>query len=290
MHVLILGVCGVLGSRLAASAIDEGFNVTGFKRSTSNTHRIDALKEDIRLFDTDSSDDMLKASSWQYDCVVNTITSYGRSGESRDQVRFANCNLPTRLLVMANRIGASRFINCDTNLVRSLNFYSKTKGEFATFGKEFGNKNEIDFVNLRIGTFYGAVANDEQFSTFIIKKCLANSEKVILTGGSKTRDFIYIDDVVSAIMHVCMLRELPCGQDIYVGTGELTSIGEFAALVRNVTCSTSRFSFGSPGENQATFETISASGIGLQKYGWSCLYPLDQGIRCAVAEFKRQHV
>ena len=79
MNILISGICGALGSRLAEKALISGHAVTGLKRSTSDIMRIAPIKANIKLYNIDITTDMSELEKNKFDIFsffsleVNTV-------------------------------------------------------------------------------------------------------------------------------------------------------------------------------------------------------------------------
>ncbi|ALV23672.1 nucleoside-diphosphate-sugar epimerase [Campylobacter iguaniorum] len=94
----------------------------------------------------------------------------------------------------------------------------KLSNEF--FIKQYCNKYNIDYTILRIFNMYGKNDNFSIISKII--KAAKNKEIInLINNGTGIRDFIHVDDVVSIIMQVVNISNLPI---LNVGTGEKKSI------------------------------------------------------------------
>jgi nucleoside-diphosphate-sugar epimerase len=63
-------------------------------------------------------------------------------------------------------------------------------------------------LNLKVQHFYGPGDDPAKFITGLIAQCLANVPEIRLTEGRQQRDFIYVSDVVSAMLAL-LEREAP---------------------------------------------------------------------------------
>ena len=287
MHILISGVCGALGSRLAQEALSLGYTVSGLKRTSSNIDRIAPFEADIKIFNIDLNEEMFELENHSFDTLIHTITNYGRSGESALEMYYDNVQLPTKLLNIANRMGVQSFINCDTSLDRGHNNYSSTKAYFAEISKEFSDNNSIDFINAKLGTFFGDMRNEKQFTTLIIKKCLMNLTKIDLTHGRQQRDFIHIDDVVGALLFIIKNKHKYKFSDFYIGSGEMVSIREFSEQVLKITGAGSKLNFGKVFSKEEPEQNFDFHGVDPRTLGWKSSFTLEQGIRKTIDDYTR---
>jgi UDP-glucose 4-epimerase len=103
-----------------------------------------------------------------------------------------------------------------------------------TIGELWG----IETVALRIFNAYGPgqsmpVAHGPVVPRFL-RQALSGGSLVIFGDGQQTRDFIYITDVVEALLQAAHLRGVN-RQVINIGSGRETSVNELSRLVEDTT-------------------------------------------------------
>ena len=102
----------------------------------------------------------------------------------------------------------------------SLQASLKLSNEF--FIKQYCNKYNIDYTILRIFNMYGGNDNFSIISKII--KSVKNKEVLnLINNGSGIRDFIHIDDIVSIVIEILNIKNLPI---LNVGTGNKKSVKE----------------------------------------------------------------
>jgi len=295
--VLILGGTGYLGSRLAAACVAEGWQVTVLKRRTSDLHRLEGL-EDVALVDLEDggSDGAFHAVSGA-DVVVHAAGAYGRSGEGCADLLEANTTLPLRLLDAAVAAGTPTFVSAGTSLNETLNGYALSKHQFSQWGELVCANCRMLFLDASIEHFYGPGDNDMKFVTHAARAFLAGEEEYGLTPGEQERDFIYIDDVVSAF--VAIMRQAPQMapgyREIDVGSGESVTIRHFIEVLRELSHSATRPVFGALPYRPHEVMHSCADTTSLRELGWSPRVCLRDGItkmldgerRCAVDRLQR---
>jgi nucleoside-diphosphate-sugar epimerase len=284
-RILITGVTGFLGSHLAKTLIDHGYEVVALKRKSSDLSRINALLPKLSLFDVDELEFSAPFSAGgKIDAVIHTATCYGRNGESPSEVFAANTVFPLKLLEAAVQAGTRIFINTDTILDKYLNLYSLSKNQFLQWGNYFSQKNKIRFVNLKLEHFYGAGDDDSKFTSYVIKSCIQNSPVLKLTLGEQRRDFVYVDDVVSA--YLAVLGDVSARDEWFmefdVGSGHSVSIREFVETVHRITHSKTSLAFGAIEYRQGEVMNSQADIHALESLGWHCKYSLEQGLEMTI--------
>jgi UDP-glucose 4-epimerase len=95
----------------------------------------------------------------------------------------------------------------------------------------------IETVILRVFNAYGPGQNLPPFHPPVVPRflhqALGGGSLVVFGGGGQTRDFVYVDDVVEALVAAATAADVD-RRIINVGCGRETSINELAALVSEV--------------------------------------------------------
>ena len=282
MKILLTGATGYLGSNLARAFVADGHHVVVLKRQTSKLLRLAGIEQQLYFYDVENLD-LAKPFQEQgpIDVVVHTATSYGRAGESASEVFEVNTVFPLRLLEMAILFNTDTFFNTDTILYPYLNAYSLSKKQFSDWGKQLSTNNKIRFLNIRLEHMYGPGDDSSKFTTWIIEQCLANVSEIKLTPGEQQRDFIYVDDVVSAYQLLLKQRSaLEAGfLSVDLGSGNPVSIREFTSLVFKLSNSSSNLKFGALPYRKSEIMHSSADLGLLTRLGWHPRVPLRAGIQ-----------
>lgn len=280
--ILLTGITGFLGSKLAIELVNNGYEVIALKRKSSSLTRIECIEKDVQLYNIEEIDyaNVFEAHS-EIDFVIHTATAYGRNNESPWEIFEANTGFPLKLLDAASKANVKKFINTDTILDKYLNLYSLSKNHLLEWGKFYSMKNKIEFINMRLEHFYGSGDDNSKFTSFVINKCIANEDILQLTPGEQKRDFIYIDDVVSAYMIVLEKANINKNKwfDEYdVGSGDSVTIKEFVQTVHRLTNSKIELNFGALPYRKGEIMSSSAEVKGLLDLGWGCKYNLEEGL------------
>lgn len=232
-RILLTGATGFLGSHLLKSFIAQGFEVTIIKRSTSDTWRISELLDRIQTYDVDQVPVSKILEEVKPDIVVHTACTYGRGGESLADIANTNLIFGLSLMEEAIRQGVKLFVNTDTLLPKEVNAYSLSKAQLAEWLFQFSDK--IKVINLKIEHMYGPLDDSKKFVSWLINE-MRNKEGVInLTSGIQKRDFIYIDDVVSAYnVAIENQNKLNGWTSLDVGTNTFIEVKEFILSLADI--------------------------------------------------------
>lgn len=284
--ILLTGVTGYLGSCLSHALVSNGFKVIGLKRASSEMTRLYGIVDKIEIYNVDQETIERVFAEHNIDTVIHCATNYGRANELLEELLESNVLFPLKILEQASLHGVNSFINTDTSLNENANAYSMTKSQFKQWGKYFADEKKISFINLRLEHFYGPNDGANKFTTFLIRSCLANKDKISLTLGEQVRDFIYIDDVVSAYLAVLSKVETksPRYIEIDVGSGKSFAIKEVSKLIHELTGSKSILEYGAVPyrENEPMF--LQANTSYLEDIGWKCSYTLKDGLTRTIEE------
>jgi UDP-glucose 4-epimerase len=111
---------------------------------------------------------------------------------------------------------------------------------------------------------------------------LARRPTTIYGDGSQTRDFVFVDDVVSAFMAA---REKGDGELINVGSGKELSVTELHTRLTELTGNRFEPIYGGarPGELQRIYVDPSKAG---EVLGWRPTVELEEGLKQTVAWFR----
>ena len=227
MTILLTGATGFLGSHLLKALVNKSYEVVVLKRSTSNMWRLKGFENTFKSYDIDQVP-LQKAFEEQYiDTIIHTACVYGRKGESIQQI------LETNLMLGIELLNTGTFFNTGTLLYKYLNYYALSKKQFEEWLQLASDK--IQVVNLKLEHMFGEQDGNDKFTSWILNELQQEKNIIPLTAGTQKRDFIYIDDVVSAYL-TCLEQapQLKAFNDIEVGTGVLTPVKTFVILVKEV--------------------------------------------------------
>lgn len=289
--ILLTGATGFLGSHLLKAFLRNEYEVVVLKRATSNTWRIEAELEKCVVYDIDNEGLNSIFMNNDIDIVVHTACNYGRGKILMSDVVAANVLFGTQLLTKSIAYGVGTFINTGTLLPKDVNIYSLTKHHFSEYLELYSS--EIQVIDIQIEHMYGSNDDDNKFIMWLINKMRFSNEPISLTSGVQQRDFIYVDDVVNAYLHLINIRKGLSSYSKYdLGTGVFTPVKDFILKIKAQL--EERFSvdigdclqFGAIEYRSNDIMIPDLDNSPLLESGWIPKVSVDQGISQIIKELK----
>ncbi|RVT46919.1 NAD-dependent epimerase/dehydratase family protein [Rheinheimera sediminis] len=286
--VLLTGATGFLGSNLLKALLDQEYKVVILKRSTSDIWRIKQYMDRVVSYNIDIDPISLAFEQQRIDCVIHTACHYGRNGDSLHLIVESNLMFGLKVLDAAIAHNVNTFINTDSMLPRELNAYSLSKKQLVDWLKQQSEK--IQVINLKLEHMYGPKDDTTKFVPWVVSQLRQNKIEIKLTKGEQQRDFIYIDDVVSAFLTVFdNIRSLGQFSEFDVGTGKLISVKSFLLQLKQAYedsfgASPTTLAFGLLPYRDGEMMTVEVNNQALISLGWSPKICLKQGIENSLKE------
>lgn len=320
---MITGGCGFIGTRLVA-ALKKGRvggirvvdNLTvGTQADLSSVTEFDVLdprmeeypspnrKVQLLVADINDADTMMRAARGQH-IVVHLAANAGvfQSVENPRMDCTTNVFGTLNMLEAARHANAERFIFASSGAPigeakppiheelaphpASPYGASKLAGEgyCSAYARTFG----LETVALRFGNVYGPGSGHKQSVVAkFIRDVMATGILHINGTGNQTRDFIFIDDLVEAVMLAANAPEIG-GEVFQIATQRETTVSEIAELVSSIM---SKFGYPAPKleYNEARLGDVernfSSTTKARQRLGWQSKTSLDLGIEATVRWF-----
>lgn len=293
MKILLTGASGFLGSALALHWRNTGHQVALLLRPTSQLHRLRGFDAsfDIGRCTTDAEVEAF-VRKVQPEVVVHTACAYGRQGETSLQLFDANLRLGLVILqALQHTAQPVSFINTGSALEPDVSPYALSKHQFAQWGRmlaaQLGGK--LRFVNVLLQHMYGPGDDASKFTTHVLQACHRNEPVLQLTVGEQARDFIYIDDVVSAYdTLLTQSHQLDAVLDIEVGSGVAPTIRQFVETAHHLTASRTELLFGALPYRANEAMHCRANIERMTQLGWHPAFDLNAGLKKTIElEFKQ---
>lgn len=266
MNLLILGASSYLGLRLLENLKeDTSYSVYCFIRSEESQKKIESITSRVHFIDS------VEQCRLNFDVIINFIVDYGKNKDLED-LRKINIDYPFNII---NSIEFETIINTSTALPKHVSAYSQTKNELEEkLVLSFKNKRVI---NLKLQQFYGPGTTTQNFITFLIDKMKTN-QSIDLSPCLNSRDFIFVDDVISAIKIIIEKRNEIKTTNIDLGTGETLLLKNVVEEIKNKTSSHSTLNFGALPARKNEPLIMKADITFLKTLGWQPKTDFNDGI------------
>lgn len=279
-RIIVSGASGYLGSRLVHEMLRQNFLITAIINKTSDFSNFAQYQKNLKIVERKN---LKSAFEEKVDGILHTATLYGRRGESNSEILDCNLAFPLELLQEATKHNVAFFINTDTSIDKATNAYSLSKKQFVEWAEFLARDEKISFINVILEHFFGPDNNNTNFISSIISSLRSGKEKIDLTEGKQKRDFIYIDDAISAFMIIlknCFAQKnFLSSQNFNIASGKPISIRQAVETIHRLSNSSVELCFSAlpyrKFEKMESEVDISA----LEKLGWKPKISFEEGIK-----------
>jgi nucleoside-diphosphate-sugar epimerase len=165
--------------------------------------------------------------------------------------------------------------------------YAAAKHASSTYSRMYAAIYQLPVTIARVFMVYGPDQPDAtKVIPYVITRLLSGSAAE-LSSGTQQFDWVYVDDVVDALLVIASRRDL-MGETIDVGTGQLASVRSVAERLAERFDARDRLLFGRrsdrAGEPTRTADVAATEA----RIGWRSRYSLDEGLNRTVAWYRAQ--
>lgn len=288
--ILVTGGAGFIGSRLVNCLVDIGLDPVVLDDLSGGDVR--SLPGGVRLVEADISDPGVVEiiSRLAPEAVIHTAAQVSVAASSRDPSRDRVVNVEGTANVISGAVsgGASRLVfvssggavygDCDGATEHTLPGPASYYGSHKYLAERYVELSGLSYAIARLANVYGPGqrADLEGGVVSIFLRLLSAGGPVTINGGGdQRRDFVYVDDVVDALLTMLYSHK----DGLYnVGTGESTSVSELLRACEAVTrpATETRSALPKPGDVR---ESRLLSDHLTQELGWTPHHSLLEGLK-----------
>jgi nucleoside-diphosphate-sugar epimerase len=303
-NVLVTGASGFIGGHLVARLLSEGSRVTVLVRSSSALPGQWRDRVSVVACDDFSGSGLRRVLRAPVDTVFH-LAAYGVRPNLRDvdEMIAINVGLPAALvrlcaewrarMVMAGtfseyRSPSSQDLLTEASPLEQAKLYGSSKAAGGLMASAIANSGGTGFRLLRLFKAYGAGEAPHRLLPALVDG-LAKREQVAISAGAQVLDFVYIDDIVEAMLRADAHCHAKGGIATWnVATGRARSVREFAERVAAaMNADPSLLGFGAIGMRKDDEPWLVGSPDLLRsELGWQPSIGLDEGVRAAVAALR----
>ena len=234
MKVLLTGIAGFIGSQVAMKLLSRGDEVVGIDNINSyydpklKKDRLDLIKKEATSLkvkfsffkgDISSKKDLEECfNSTKFDYVINLAAQAGVRQSLKDPDSYVQSNLVgfVNILEACRHNDVRHLIYASTSSVYGLNsqlpfseklmadhpaqLYAATKRSNELMAHSYSHLFDLPTTGLRFFTVYGPWGRPDMALFLFTKSILEEKPIKVFNEGKHTRDFTYIDDIVSGII------------------------------------------------------------------------------------------
>lgn len=254
MQFLITGAAGFLGSALANRLVKDGHGVRGFDDLSTGDPAV--LSPEVQFTRGDVND---RPKLWtmlqDVDCVFHLAARVlvPESVLYPREYNLVNVGGTVTLMEAMRDVGIQRVVMISSGAVYGLQEtqpllesaalfpgspYAVSKLAAEAYVRTIGRLNAIETVCLRVFNAYGPGQHLPPVHAPVIPNFLRQAQQngtiVIHGDGSQTRDYVYVDDVVSAMVAAAIAPDVN-ERIINIGSGTESSVRQLVDLVLEAT-------------------------------------------------------
>jgi UDP-glucose 4-epimerase len=294
-RVAVTGSTGFIGMHLLRGLHAVGAEIVAIAAADKHIERWDGLTfpvEQVILDDRCNLGDAIRRAKAEYVIHLSAFVSTERSLHALEETLRQNL-LPTiSVLTAAAEVQVGRVVlmgSCEEYSQKTSPFdtalatdpsspYGASKAAATAYARMFTNSFRLSTVVLRPSVVYGP-GQGERMLISQVMKALAKNRRVEVTLGEQTRDFIYVEDAVKAI--ISSLTVPSAEGDVWnVGSGEIVTVRDCLERIERITGRTGLIEYGkrSYSENEIFQYEPKVQGT-YAAFDWKPSVTLDQGLQ-----------
>ncbi|PIR47278.1 UDP-glucose 4-epimerase [Candidatus Uhrbacteria bacterium CG10_big_fil_rev_8_21_14_0_10_50_16] len=299
-RIIVTGGCGFIGSHLVSRLLQDGHEVLVI--DNMSTGKVEYIQGTCAIQKLDVWADgkkMTKAfQKFRPDVVFHLAAQKVVQSSMENPILDAQENIlgSINVLEAMRAVGGGRVVFAstaavydpaarvpiqETSLVRPISPYGVSKRSAEMYMWDYSEHYPIAAISLRFSNAYGP-RGVNAVNTFI-ELMLKGEAPTIFGTGEKTRDFIYVDDIVEAYLRA--MKTSWCGE-LNIATDTETSIKELTSLVATAVGKEINPIFADDREGEIFRSRLDATQA-KEVLGWSAKVRVAEGIAKTVEWYKQ---
>ena len=291
---LVTGAAGFVGARLCQVLAQRGYEVHGVVSPSSNTWRLDGQPGTVQhVVDLRDFDAVKRTVATIAPTVIYSLAAHGAYPHQTDARRIAETNvlgltnlleaseaIDYRVLVHAgssSEYGRKSVPMRETDELIPETVYGVTKAAQSLLCRQWSHQHGRPIVVFRLFSVYGPLEEPTRLIPRLITAML-DEAPLALVSPRTSRDFIFVDDVVEALLKVDRLERLR-GAILNLGTGVQTSLADVVAALESIAGKPLRAEWGAmPARPWDTDTWVADTTLLSQALDWTPPTPFRTGL------------
>lgn len=250
-RTLVTGAGGFVGANLLRRLVQDGHRVTGVLGPAGDRWRLNGMEDRAELVDVDLRDqDALRrlvhrvAPEWTFH-----LAAHGAYSWQNDARRILDTNLMATvgLIDVCRETGCDAFVHAGSSseygikdhapseeeLAEPNSRYAVAKAAATLFCRYVAQYEDFPAVTLRLYSVFGPYEDPRRLVPAVVMRARHN-ELPPLVAPEVARDFVWVDDVVEALVLAAEAAGDRRGTIYNVGSGVQTSMAELVDIARRV--------------------------------------------------------
>jgi UDP-glucose 4-epimerase len=300
MRYLVTGGAGFIGSNTVDELVRRGHDVVVLDDlSTGKAANLDQVSTKIRLIqDSITNLEALREACRGVDCVIHLAaqTSVPRSVKDPIETNLVNVDGTLNVLVAARDAKVKRVVfacSCAVYGITSvlpiresaslapISPYGLSKQVGEAYGRVFQELYGLEFVSLRYFNVFGPRQDPGSPYSGVLSifnaALLGGTQPTIYGDGEQSRDFVYVENVVEAILLAAEGKGAP-GLALNIGTGNRYTLNQTLALLERITGRPARAKYAAPREGDIRDSQADIS-LAQEALGYHPRFGFEEGLK-----------
>ena len=293
-RILLTGATGFIGSHLISRLRGIDAEIHGNSRNTSGNG--DGLRWwQGDLADIDTARKILKDIKPDVILHLASHVSGARSIDNVIPTFRSNLMSTVNILSVTSEIGCRRLIllnsleECDGLQPVPSSPYAAAKWASSGYARMFHALYQLPVVILRVSMAYGPAQQDLSKLVPYVTLSLLRGEAPKLTSGEREADWIYVDDVVDAILTASTAGGIE-GSTIDIGSGQLVSVRRIVEKLVSAIAPHVEPVFGALSDRPLEQARVANTTNAFATMGWKAKTPLSDGLHSTVSWYREHGV
>jgi UDP-glucose 4-epimerase len=296
MKALVTGGAGFIGSNLVAELFKQGVEITVLDNfSTGSPRNLEGLMKKIKVIKAPCSRildlDINPPDVIFHFGIPSSSPMYRENpelvGKSIDEfIKIFEFAKHTKAKVIYAST-SSLYRGCEKPYredmqTKPFDYYTEARLAMERLAQVYHQLHGIDSIGLRLFSVYGPHERGKGKYANVITQMIWNDEFTIYGDGSQTRDFIYVGDVVRAVILAINQKGALI---LNIGTGKETSFKEVAGIIQKLKPLKIKY-VPNPLKNYVQ-ETVADISLAKSVLNWKPEIELEEGIRKTFEHYKK---